>query len=367
MLVERGSISVDQLHQGLAASRQGGQRLGTHLVDLGFINEGALLEALADQHGVPYVSESILLEYLRSFDGVMLPPPMIHSLRVVPFRKVRDRIQVAMSNPGDPETIDRIANYTQLHVEPFIASDRTIELAMDRVPPTGTADVDSDEDLLTDVVREDEVTSRWDDLWSSHVDPRLLLQMHSRPKATHVVLMARFPTLEPVGSDGARAGDLIREDVSFVRLLGAATSAAEVGETLVRFAARRLDRIGLFAVHHGKISGWMGRGLPLDAREIRDFSVAANVPSLFWELEDHDSYVGAIPAGQMNDELLEVLGQPAPAEVVVVPMALGGRVKGYLVGDNPGRTVSNTICQELALAARASGDALGVVLRGRPQ
>ncbi len=366
MLVERGEISVDQLHEGLAASRKGGQRLGTNLVDLGFINEGALLEALADQHGVPYVSKSMLLDYLQLFGNGMLPSPMIRSLRVVPFRKVRDRIQVAMSNPGDPKVIDRIANYTQLHVEPFIASDRTIELAIEQVPLESQSGAGSDEDLLTEVVRDDDSTGRWDELWSPSVDPRTLLKMHSRPKATHVVLVARFPSLEPAGADGARSRDRTREDVRFVGLLEGARSAAEVGETLVRFAAGRLDRICLFAVHHGKISGWIGRGLPLDAAELRNFSVAADVPSLFWELEDHDSYVGAIPSGQINDELLQIIGQPAPAEVVVVPMALSGHVKGYLVGDNPGRTVSNAICQELAMAARAAGDALGVVLRGRP-
>ncbi len=366
MLVERGAISVDQLHKGLAASRDGGQRLGTNLVDLGFINEGALLEALADQHGVPYVSKSMLLDYLQSFGNGMLPSPMIRSLRVVPFRKVRDRIQVAMSNPGDPKVIDRIANYTQLHVEPFIASDRTIELAMEQVPIESRSGADSEEDLLTDVVRGEDSNNRWDELWLPGVDPQLLLQMHSRPKATHVVLVARFPTLEPAGADDNRSGGVSREDVQFVALLAEAGSAADVGEILVRFAVQRLDRVSLFAVHHGKISGWMGRGLPLDAAELRDFSVPADVPSLFWELEDNDSYVGAIPSGQINDELLQIIGQPAPAEVVVVPMAMNGHVKGYLVGDNPGRTVSHSICRGLAMAARAAGDALGVVLRGRP-
>ena len=110
----------------------------------------------------------------------------------------------------------------------------------------------------------------------------------------------------------------------------------------------------------------MGRGLPLDAGELRNFSVAADVPSLFWEIEDRDSYVGAIAAGHPNDELSNIFGQPPPSEIVVVPMAMRGQVKGYLVGDNPERDVSEQIRQELATASRAAGDALAVVLRGRP-
>jgi len=59
MLVERGAISVEQLHTGLAASRSGSDRLGTCLVDHGFIDESSLLEVLADQHGVPFVSQPV--------------------------------------------------------------------------------------------------------------------------------------------------------------------------------------------------------------------------------------------------------------------------------------------------------------------
>ena len=155
MLVERGAISVEQLHTGLAACRKGGERLGTYLVDYGFIDERSLLEALAEQHGVPFISEPTLLEFLRALDNGVLPRPMLNRLRVVPFRKVKDRIQVAMSNPADGGAIDRIANYTQLHVEPFVASDRTIELALQHVKDVLPVAVEAaNEDLLTDVIEE---------------------------------------------------------------------------------------------------------------------------------------------------------------------------------------------------------------------
>ncbi len=154
-----------------------------------------------------------------------------------------------------------------------------------------------------------------------------------------MVLVARYPTLEPVGTSERKVAAAITDDKEFVRLLGSAATAAEVGEVLILYSSQMLDRICVFAVHHGKISGWIGRGLPLDAADLRSFSVAASEPSLFREQEGSDSYLGPVPTGPVNDRLLEIFGPPNPSEVLVVPLAMNGRVKGYLMGDIPGRTV----------------------------
>jgi len=364
MLVERGAISVDQLHTGLAACRKGGARLGTYLVDYGFIDERSLLEALAEQHGVPFISEPTLVEFLGALDHGVVPRAMLKQMRVVPFRKVKDRIQVAMSNPADGAVVDRIANYTQLHVEPFVASDRTIALALDQVKEVLPVAVEQEEDLLTEVVVERN-GFEWDDLWKLRIKPEVLLKMHSRPRAAAVMLVASFPGLVPVGSSEGRLRGAKVDNTDLLRQLGAATNAGEIGEMLVHYAAQRLDRLCLFAVHHGKVSGWMGRGLPLDAADLRSFSVFAEIPSIFWELEESDQYIGPIPGGPVDDDVLKVLGPPPPNEVLVVPLKIKGRTKGFLMGDIPSQTMPDVVVDELVPAARAAGEALAAILRGK--
>jgi len=364
MLVERGAISVDQLHTGLTACRKGGARLGTYLVDYGFIDERSLLEALAEQHSVPFISEPTLVDFLESLDHGVMPRSMLEDLRVVPFRKVVDRIQVAMSNPADARVIDRIANYTQLHVEPFVASDRTIALALERVKDVVPVAVEPEEELLTEVVVEQN-GFEWDDLWQPRIKPSVLLKMHSRPRAAGAALVASFPGLVPVGSGEGRMRGAKIDNTELLRQLSSATTAGEIGEFLVHYASQRLDRLCLFAVHHGKVSGWIGRGLPLDAVDLRSFSVFAEIPSIFWELEESDQYIGPIPGGPVDDDLLRVLGAPAPNQALVLPLKMKGRTKGFLMGDIPGRNVPDTVVDELVAAARAGGEALTAILRGR--
>ena len=127
----------------------------------------------------------------------MLPPAMLRSLRAVPFRKVKDRIQVAMTDPADRKAIDRITTYTQLHVEPFVASDRTIRNTLEHLPEQLT---EPQPDLLE---AEDEEAvlgeSGWDRLWMPRLEPKALLRGRARQRLAGPVLVASFPALEPVG------------------------------------------------------------------------------------------------------------------------------------------------------------------------
>jgi hypothetical protein len=365
MLVERGALSVEQLQTGLSAHREGKARLGTYLVEYGFIDERSLLETLSEQHGVPFITQPALLECLQGLEQGVMPRSIMEKLRAVPFRRVQGRIQVAMSNPVDANVINSITNHTQMLVEPFVASDRAIKLALeyvkDAVPvATGATDVD----LLTDVVGE-RAGFGWDDLWETRLRPELLLTMHSRPHAAGKLLVATFPGLVPVNSEeGRRKGSRV-DNTNLLHQFRAATSAGGIGEILVRYASQRLDRVCLFAVHHGKISGWMGRGLPLDAPDPRLFSVFTEIPSLFWEIEGSDRYLGPIPGGPVDDDLLKIFGSPPPSEILVVALEVKGRTKGYLMGDIPGRRVAETTVDEMVLAAHAASDALTSVLRGR--
>jgi hypothetical protein len=363
MLVERGAISTEQLHTALSASQNGSTRLGACLVDSGFIDEGALLEALAEQLSVPYVSEPMLLDYLGALDNTVLPRSLLRRLKAVPFRQVHDRIQVAMSNPDDTRVIDRIANYTQLHVEPFIASDRVIDAAINDANSRDPDDSVEEEQVFE--LEDEEEHTEWDDLWAPRTDPEALLRVSDRSMAASTVLVASFPSLIPVGSEEGRAKDQTTDTHELAELFGNAKTASEVAEVLAYYSAQRLDRLCIFAVHHGKISGWMSRGLSLTASDLRAFSIAVDTPSVFWEVEENHRYVGPMPNGPANDNLTRLLGQPIPSEVLVVPMLMNGRAKGYLLGDIPCRSIPGQVQTEVAFAARAAGDALAAALRGR--
>src|SRR5438552_12545778 len=53
ILVKEHLITADQLKQAMAHQRQNGGRLGTALMQLGFISDDEITEVLSRQHGLP--------------------------------------------------------------------------------------------------------------------------------------------------------------------------------------------------------------------------------------------------------------------------------------------------------------------------
>jgi type IV pilus assembly protein PilB len=122
ILIDMEILNAKQLEQALAESKALGVPLGTTLISLGWATEQQLGQALALQHGLPYVhSKDIKLEQLRSFMG-LLPEQLIRSKFIIPFKKENRRLGVILSHPNDLNLLDEIAQITGYRVSPYICA-----------------------------------------------------------------------------------------------------------------------------------------------------------------------------------------------------------------------------------------------------
>ena len=80
ILIDWGAIAVSELHTGLEACRRSGGRLGTQLLKFGFVNEQTLLDALAEQYGVPSVTSRMLSKAPKDLQ-TSLPPALARRLQ----------------------------------------------------------------------------------------------------------------------------------------------------------------------------------------------------------------------------------------------------------------------------------------------
>jgi Type II secretion system (T2SS), protein E, N-terminal domain len=133
-LVRAGRIDPAQLSSALALQKELGCRLGESLVSLGHISESLFHTELARKHGVSY----ILLGDYRVDPAVvrLVPERHIRSRRVFPVAQIRDQggraLLVATSAPHDLALLDEIAFAAGVRVKGALASDRDIELAIER-------------------------------------------------------------------------------------------------------------------------------------------------------------------------------------------------------------------------------------------
>lgn len=107
LLVQEQIISDDQLQLALQQQRQTGRKLGTTLIDLGFISEVQLLQFLARQLDVPFFD---LNNLTIDADAVpLLPEVQARRYRALAVNLTDDKVTVAMSDPADLSALDAIA------------------------------------------------------------------------------------------------------------------------------------------------------------------------------------------------------------------------------------------------------------------
>jgi type IV pilus assembly protein PilB len=130
MLVNKGLLTMEQLQAALKHQRDLGGRLGSILVDLGFVSDDAIVTALCTQYDVP----SVNLAHFHIDPEVIRLIPIETAIRyqVLPLKKVGTLLTVAITDPTNVLALDEIKFMTGYHVEPVVASQSAIRQAIEQ-------------------------------------------------------------------------------------------------------------------------------------------------------------------------------------------------------------------------------------------
>ncbi|MDE6419535.1 MAG: type II secretion system protein GspE, partial [Lachnospiraceae bacterium] len=141
MLVDAGVITPEDLQRGLELQKKSGRKLGETLVEEGIVNDETLATLLAEQLGMEMVdiqSISIPEEVLN-----LVPQHMLRSKKMIPYAIDPGNMNVllvAMADPMDFSAMDDISIITNYQVEPAIATQQSIMVALDRLYGGSDAD-----------------------------------------------------------------------------------------------------------------------------------------------------------------------------------------------------------------------------------
>ncbi len=133
MLVAANLIDEVQMQIALAEQRHTGKRFGSTLVDLKFIDENVLAAFLSKQIDVPCIS-------LLHID---IPKKVLRRMnrnaalecQAIPVRFEGEKLEVAMVDPTDAETVSKVENVVGAAVSPLIAPESSIQTMIERFYP----------------------------------------------------------------------------------------------------------------------------------------------------------------------------------------------------------------------------------------
>jgi hypothetical protein len=134
MLVAANLIDEVQMQIALAEQRQSGKRFGSTLIDLQFIDENVLAAFLSKQMDVPCISLlhiDVPKKVVRKMNRVVAL-----ECRAVPVRIDDDgKLEVAMVDPTDVDTIVKLEEATMMTVAPLIAPESSIRTMIAKIYP----------------------------------------------------------------------------------------------------------------------------------------------------------------------------------------------------------------------------------------
>ena len=130
ILVRENLITSQQLSETLEYQRANGGRLGSNLVRLGYVSDDVVTAVLSRQYGVP----SINLDLFQIEKAVikLISEDVALKYSVLPISKVGATLTLAMADPTNVFAMDDIKFMTGLNVEPVIASETSIQVAISK-------------------------------------------------------------------------------------------------------------------------------------------------------------------------------------------------------------------------------------------
>ncbi len=129
LLVDRGVLTPDELDQALDFQENVGGKLGDVLVQLDLVTDEEVIEAVAEQQNLEIVdlSELILPEDLIG----EIPQDIIEKHEVIPIGVRGNKLRLAIHDPFDIDSIEKVGLATDYHIETVLASRESILQAID--------------------------------------------------------------------------------------------------------------------------------------------------------------------------------------------------------------------------------------------
>jgi HD-like signal output (HDOD) protein len=130
LLVEEGYVTAEQVHRALQVQKKQGGRIGTILMDLGYLTEQTFLEFLGTVSG----TASVELSHCEIESDVLklIPRETAWELEVVPIARMRNLLTIAMVCPLDAEGRARLEDVTKLRIKPVLCSKAAVRSALER-------------------------------------------------------------------------------------------------------------------------------------------------------------------------------------------------------------------------------------------
>ena len=372
MLIEAGLLTPVQLVEALKNQVNYGGRLGTNLIDMGFLDEEDLDRFLSKKLGLPCATD----EQLRSVSPdiiALFPKELVEKYSVIPLRRENKRLTLAMLDPSDLSVMDEISFVTGYFIIPMVAPELRLLMALEKY-----YDIKRNFRFvqISNKIMERRRLSKQDEIDAKAFHEADLVESSKQQEEEFIEIMDDIVvSAEPVSVEPPIM-ELVEEEPpetaadneesfievstgftfeSLFEVLAEVKDREEIADMLIAFLGQEFYRVALFMVKGTVVGGWRALRDKKVVPGIENLQISLEAPSVLKIVIDGKSfYLGAIPDNPENTRILSELGGDAPVTALLVPMMLMGRVVAIVYVDGGKEPVANRLADLQKLAGKAA-------------
>ena len=325
MLVQEKVITEAQLEDALRNQVIFGGKVGTNLIELGYITPEVLAEYLSRHSGIPQVRPADLHAIPPNVIAI-IPPEVAKQHQVLPIRVEKKKLTVAMANPADLATTDKLSFMTGMYINPVVIPELLLIMALER---------------YYKIKRETRYIAIAKDM-RRPAQPAVYEQEEPSPAPAPVAAApaAEDDVIEIPEFDGFHKVDIPEVPVKPVEaetysmsdmctaLAGAMTRDA-IGEALMEYLRVHFFRAGLFLPKEPMLTGWVAAEQGGYIQNFPDFRLEMAAPSSFLQvIETKNFCMGQLHSPTDLKAASAIGAKDNP--VVLLPIVLMGRVVAIL-------------------------------------
>ncbi len=329
LLIEQDIITMQVLEEALQRQVIFGGRLGTNLIEMGAVKEETLLKILASQHNVPF-AEKHHFENLPQDALDSVPIELIEQHRIIPLKKERNKIVLAMRDPTRLDVIDEVSFRTDSVVKPAVASELMITQALERYYN------------LKREARYISVTTTPDQF-------------------------DRTPGKEAEQVHDLEVHELLEEDAltieDFSKSFMEVSNRDDVAHTIISGSLRVLDDVFMFILKGQGAMGWMSGGKLEPAGDFGSWNLTLESHSILSLIQESRTvFRGSGKDLYSTNSWLRTLSATPPEEITVCPLVLRKHTVSAIVGFSWNRKLEDEELEYLVRLMRKASIAFEILI-----
>ncbi len=332
LLLKEKLITPEQLDEALKSQTVFGIKLGSSLIELGFISDEQLCGFLSRKLGVPSVSPRIMLSIPPKVLA-LVPAELASKYRVVPIRADGKKLALAMADPTDFKAIEEVAFVTGCVILPHIVPDVRITSALSEYYQIrGDIRYLRIEGELANKRRSAPVAA--DVKKTGNIDIPMMSDSGELLNIQIPLEFEGFANLPDYMNDHASELEGM-ERYSVDRLsieFASAKNRDQVAAVFVKYLGQEFTVGALFIIRNNTAVGWRGVGAGKRLEELENLNILLSKPSVMRDvLETRQFAMGTLIQTPENIQLIKALAVASGTPLLVLPIIMLKKVVAVVV------------------------------------